>query len=151
MSRYTPKNLGVAPCPPPLSQEVSHRNLGLKRCRATRGCRRYSCGCRATVFQGKIICAPPPPLSKWVIFFWQYKNRRRPNLYFFHHSFCKFKRERSENVFGKSDFHWPLMVLAEEWHCSLYANVQSSVPTMFLHFFANRRVTNGRVPPFPKK
>ena len=60
--------------------------------------------------------------------------RRRPNLYFFHHSFCKFKRERSENVFGKSDFHWPLVVLAEEWHCSLYANVQSSVPTMFLHF-----------------
>ena len=42
------------------------------------------------------------------------------------------------------------MVLAEEWHCSLYANVQSYVPTMFLHFFANRRVTNGRVPPFPK-
>ena len=35
--------------------------------------------------------------------------RRRPNLYFFHHSFCKFKRERSENVSGKSDFHWPLM------------------------------------------
>ena len=32
---------------PPLCQEVSHRNLGLKRCRATRGCRSYSCGCRA--------------------------------------------------------------------------------------------------------
>ena len=31
------------------SREVSLRNLGLKRCRATRGCRRYSCGCRATV------------------------------------------------------------------------------------------------------
>ena len=27
--------------------------------------------------------------------------------------------------------------------------IQSSVPTMFLHFFANRRVTNGRIPPFP--
>ena len=48
--------------------------------------------------------------------------RRRPNLYFFHHSFCKFKRERSENVFGKSDFYWPLMVLAEQWQCSLHAN-----------------------------
>ena len=35
--------------PPPLCREVSHRNLGLKRCRATRGCRSYSCGCRATL------------------------------------------------------------------------------------------------------
>ena len=35
--------------PPPLSREVSHRNLGLKRCRATRGCRSYSCRCRATL------------------------------------------------------------------------------------------------------
>ena len=35
--------------PPPHSREVSHRNLGLKRCRATRGCRSYSCGCRATL------------------------------------------------------------------------------------------------------
>ena len=43
---------GVAPHPlkilvshlsPPHSREVSHRNLGLKRCRATRGGRRYSC------------------------------------------------------------------------------------------------------------
>ena len=34
---------------PPLSREVSHRNLGLKRCRATRGCRSYSCGCRVTL------------------------------------------------------------------------------------------------------
>ena len=42
------KNFGVAP-PPPLCREVSHRNLGLKRCRATRGCRSYSCGCRATL------------------------------------------------------------------------------------------------------
>ena len=25
--------------PPPLCREVSHRNLGLRRCRATRGCR----------------------------------------------------------------------------------------------------------------
>ena len=48
---------GVAPHPlkilvshlPPHSREVSHRNLGLKRCRATQGCRRYTCGCRATV------------------------------------------------------------------------------------------------------
>ena len=31
---------------PPLCREVSHRNLGLKRCRATRGCRSYSCECR---------------------------------------------------------------------------------------------------------
>ena len=43
-----PKNLGVAP-PPPFCREVSHRNLGLKRCRATRRCRSYSCGCRATL------------------------------------------------------------------------------------------------------
>ena len=35
--------------PPPLSREVSHRNLGLKRCRATRGCRATLCGCRATL------------------------------------------------------------------------------------------------------
>ena len=34
---------------PPLCREVSHRILGLKRCRATRGCRSYSCGCRATL------------------------------------------------------------------------------------------------------
>ena len=42
---------------------------------------------------------------------------------------------------GKSDFYWPLMLLAEQWQCSLYANVlfvQSSVPTMFLHFFCKR-------------
>ena len=48
---------------------------------------------------------------------------------------------------GKSDFYWPLMVLAEQRQCSLYANVlsvQSSVPAMFLHFFANGRVTNRR-------
>ena len=77
----------------------------------------------------------------------------RAHLYFSsHHSFCKVKRERSENVFGESDFYWPLMVLAEQWQCSLYANVlfvQSSVPTMFLHFFVNGRVTNRWVPPFP--
>ena len=30
--------------PPPVRREVSHRNLGLKRCRATRGCRSDSCG-----------------------------------------------------------------------------------------------------------
>ena len=44
------------------------------------------------------------------------------------------------------------MVLAEQWQCSLYADVlsvQSSVPTMFLPFLANGRVTNGRVPPLP--
>ena len=50
-------------------------------------------------------------------------------------------------VLGESDFYWPLMVLAEQWQCSLYANVlpvQSSVSAMFLRFLAN-----GRVPPFP--
>ena len=55
---------------------------------------------------------------------------------FLNDSFCKFRRERSENVFGEVRFL--LMVLAEQWQCSLYANVlsvQSSVPTMFLHFF----------------
>ena len=52
---------------------------------------------------------------------------------------------------GKFDFYWPLMVVAEQWLCSLYANVlsvQSSVPTMFLQFWANGGVTKGRVRPF---
>ena len=44
-----PLRILVSHLPPPLSLEVSHRNLGLKRCRATRGCRSYSCGCRATL------------------------------------------------------------------------------------------------------
>ena len=55
-------------------------------------------------------------------------------------------------LLGKSDFYWPLMVLAEQWQCSLCANVLSvhiSVPTMFPLLLANGRVTNGRVPPFP--
>ena len=53
---------------------------------------------------------------------------------------------------GKSDFYWPLVVLAEQWQCSLYSNVlfvQSSVPGFVpSFFFAKGRVTNGRVPPF---
>ena len=44
-----PLVVGVAPPPPPLCRQVSHRNLGLKRCCATQGCRSYSCGCRATL------------------------------------------------------------------------------------------------------
>ena len=44
-----PLNILVSHLPPPPCREVSHRNLGLKRCRATRGCRSYSCGCRATL------------------------------------------------------------------------------------------------------
>ena len=40
-----PLKILVSHLPPPLCREVSHRNLGLKRCRATRGCRSYSCGC----------------------------------------------------------------------------------------------------------
>ena len=44
-----PLKIMVSHLPPPLCREVSHRNLGLKRCRATRGCRSYSCGCRATL------------------------------------------------------------------------------------------------------
>ena len=66
--------------------------------------------------------------------------------------FAKLRGNVVRTFLGKSDFYWPLMVLAEQWQCSLYANVlfvQSSVPTMFLHFFANGRVTNRRVPPFP--
>ena len=43
------QNILVSHLAPPLSREVSHRNLGLKRCRATWGCRSYSCGCRATL------------------------------------------------------------------------------------------------------
>ena len=44
-----PLKILVSHLSPPHSREVSHRNLGLKRCRATRGCRSYSCGCRATL------------------------------------------------------------------------------------------------------
>ena len=53
---------------------------------------------------------------------------------------------------GKSDFYWALVVLAEQWQCSLSANgplcpefCSYYVPSIF----ANGRVTNGRVPPFP--
>ena len=45
-----PLKILVSHLPPPLYREVSHRNLGLKRCRATRGCRSYSCRCRATLW-----------------------------------------------------------------------------------------------------
>ena len=44
-----PLKILVSHLPPPWCRKVSHRNLGLKRCRATRGCRSYSCGCRATL------------------------------------------------------------------------------------------------------
>ena len=44
-----PLQILVSHLHPPLCREVSHRNLGLKRCRARRGCRSYSCGCRATL------------------------------------------------------------------------------------------------------
>ena len=44
-----PLKILVSHLPPPQCREVSHRNLGLKRCRATQGCRSYSCGCRATL------------------------------------------------------------------------------------------------------
>ena len=44
-----PLKILVSHLPPPWCREVSHRKLGLKRCRATRGCRSYSCGCRATL------------------------------------------------------------------------------------------------------
>ena len=50
---------------------------------------------------------------------------------------------------GKSVFYWPLMVQAEQWQCSLYANVlpvQSSVPTMFLQFLAKRTGSEGTGP-----
>ena len=35
--------------PPPVPGGVAPKFGCLKRCRATRGCRRYSCGCRATL------------------------------------------------------------------------------------------------------
>ena len=44
-----PQKILVSHLPTPPCREVSHRNLGLKRCRATRGCPSYSCGCRATL------------------------------------------------------------------------------------------------------
>ena len=53
---------------------------------------------------------------------------------------------------GEVCFLLALMVLAEQWQCSLYANVlsvQGSVPTMFLQFLATGQVTKGRVLPFP--
>ena len=52
--------------------------------------------------------------------------------------FTKLRGNVVRTFLGKSDFYWPLMLLAEQWQCSLYANVlfvQSSVPTMFLHIF----------------
>ena len=73
---------------------------------------------------------------------------------FFTIPFANLRGNVVRTFLGKSDFYWPLMLLAEQWQCSLYANVlfvQSSVPTMFLHFFANGRVTNRRVPPFPNR
>ena len=41
--------------PPPLCREVTHRNLGLKRCRATRGCRKMAMEHSdvSTLFQGE--------------------------------------------------------------------------------------------------
>ena len=47
--------------------------------------------------------------------------------------FANLRGNVTRTFLGKSDFYWPLMVLAEQWQCSLYANVlsvQSSVPTM---------------------
>ena len=46
---HPPKILVSHLSPPPISGRCRTVNLGLKRCRATRGCRRYSCGCRATL------------------------------------------------------------------------------------------------------
>ena len=51
--------------------------------------------------------------------------------------FANLRGNAMRTFLRKSDFYWPLMVLAEQWQCSLYANVlsvQSSVPTMFLQF-----------------
>ena len=56
---------------------------------------------------------------------------------FFVIPFAHLRGNVMRTILGKSDFYWPVMVLAEQWQCSLYANVlsvQSSVPTMFLHF-----------------
>ena len=48
VSRYTPPNSPAAPVALQL-QGVPHLKLPLKRCRATRGCSSYTCGCRATL------------------------------------------------------------------------------------------------------
>ena len=72
---------------------------------------------------------------------------------FFTIPFANFRGNVMRTFLGNSDFYCPFMVLAEQWQCSLYANVlsvQSSVPTKFLHFLANGRVTKGWVPPFAK-
>ena len=68
-------------------------------------------------------------------------------MYFFTISFAILRGNVMRTFLEKSDFYWPLMVLAEQWQCSLYANVltvQSSVPTMFLHFLKTDGLqTNG--------
>ena len=84
-----------------------------------------------------------------VKYFYAAEDRRRPNASFFHHSFCKFKRERSENVFlgGESDFYCRTVAMLSVCHCSLCPELCSYyVPSGRV---TNGRVTNGRVPHFP--
>ena len=49
--------------------------------------------------------------------------------------FAKLRGNVVRTFLGRSDFYWPLMLLAEQWQ----------------YFFANGRVTNRRVPPFPTR
>ena len=44
-----PLKILVSHLSPPIPGRCRTENLGLKRWRATRGCRSYSCGCRATL------------------------------------------------------------------------------------------------------
>ena len=63
-------------------------------------------------------------------------------VYFFTIPFANLRGNVTRTFLGKSDFYWPVMVLAEQWQCSMYANVLSvlgSVPTMFLQFLGLRR------------
>ena len=48
VSRYTPLKRPCCTCRSS-TPGVSHVKLPLKRCRATRGCSSYTCGCRATL------------------------------------------------------------------------------------------------------
>ena len=72
---------------------------------------------------------------------------------FVHHSFCKFKRERNENVFGEVRFLLAFVDPSKNSGDALCIPMSSLSRVLFLlcsfHFFANGRVTKGQATPFP--
>ena len=101
---------------------------------------------------------PPNPFSKPLTVLALFDDicrclpRRRPTCTLFTIPFANVRWNVMRTILGKSAVYWPLMVLAEQWQCSLHANVfsvQNYVPTMSLQFLANGRVTKGQVPPIP--